>query len=293
MDIATKLNDNFLNTLFDELRLSKAQICALHNTIEAMKKEQLELKESVRLLEQQTLERVALEPQPHRTLASIHTHTTTAHVVPENISNPHTLKSLAFHSFGKMKFSHALEQYLQKYPSHIKTITVLKVHERVLIPVMIIPTLPKENDPDPWKENKRKEFYKKMQDDFVTAYESSVSFGEAFTYVTTDKTYKTAQEFVVDVAIRVNVASQHSCSGILYHLIIDSISIGFGREILHDALRNRRVETDGSWQCVIMNARSVRQNNIWINEKYLNIVHTSFCWPQHIRGSVINKRLLK
>ena len=180
------MNDDFLNMLFDELRLSKAQISTLYTTIETMKQEQLELKETVRHLQHQ-----ALSPTQSLKTAPVHL--------------PLTLKLLAFGSFNTEKFPIAVEQFIQNYASHITTLTYLNVHKKMLTPVMIVPKLPNNIDADPWKENKRKELYQNIQNDFITAYKHPVSFGKAYTYVTAEKTYRTAYEFIVDIAVRVNI----------------------------------------------------------------------------------------
>ena len=105
------MNDDFLNMLFDELRLSKAQISTLYTTIETMKQEQLELKETVRHLQLQAL-------SPTRTLKTAPVHL------------PPTLKLLAFGSFNMEKFPIAVEQFIQNYASHITTFTYLNVHKK-------------------------------------------------------------------------------------------------------------------------------------------------------------------
>ena len=167
------MNDELLNLLFDELKLCKSQINMLQTNIDNLQKEQKVLKES---------------------MCSCKKHSIKA------VFNTETLRTIAFNSFHEKQFDPLIYTYITKYKSVIKTFKFLSLSERTVIPVIIIPTVPEIPEKDEWKEKEQKENYKKLHNDFLTIYQNTVSFGNKYTYVTHEKTYKTAFEFLKDVA---------------------------------------------------------------------------------------------
>ena len=233
------MNDELLNLLFDEIKLCKSQINVLQTNIDNLQKEQKILKESM------------CSCKKHSIKAVFHTE---------------TLRTLAFNSFHEKQFDPLIDTYITKYKSVIKTFKFLSLSERTVIPVIIIPTVPEVPEKDEWKEKEQKENYKKLHNEFLTIYQNTVSFGNKYTYVTPYKTYKTAFEFLKDVALDVNIPKIKY--NIRYQLFVDGTSFGF-RIVVPQKGNN-----DARFIHVCTNARQYRSSNSnrydeWINESPL------------------------
>lgn len=233
------MNDELLNLVFDELKLCKSQINVLQTNIENLQKEQQILKES---------------------MCSCKTHSIKA------VFNTETLRTLAFSSFHEKHFDPLIVTYITKYKSVIKTFRFLCISERTVIPVIIIPTVPEVAEKDEWKEKEQKENYTKLHNDFLKSYENTVSIGNKYTYVTPDKTYKTAFEFLKDVALDFNIPKIKY--NIRYQLFVDGISFGFRIVV------PQKGNYDARFIHVCTNARQYCSSNSnrydeWINESPL------------------------
>ena len=233
------MNDELLNLLFDEIKLCKSQINVLQTNIDNLQKEQKILKESMCSCKKHSI---------------------------KTVFNTETLRTLAFNSFHEKQFDPLIDTYITKYKSVIKTFKFLSLSERTVIPVIIIPTVPEVPEKDEWKEKEQKENYKKLHNEFLTIYQKTVSFGNKYTYVTPDKTYKTAFEFLKDVALDFNIPKKLKYN-IRYQLFIDGTSIGFHIVV---PLKGKN---DRPFVHVCTNARQYRSNpdihNEWINESPL------------------------
>ena len=248
------MNDELLNLLFDEIKLCKSQINVLQTNIDNLQKEQKILKESMCSCKKHSI-------TLHKTVYNADSVTQN-----ENVFNPETLRILVFNSFDEKQFDPLIDTYITKYKSVIKTFKFLSISERTVIPVIIIPTVPEVPEKDEWKETKRIEFYTKLHNDFLTIYQNTVSFGNKYTYVTPDKTYKTAFEFLKDVALDVNIPKIKY--NIRYQLFVDGISFGFRIVV------PQKGNYDARFIHVCTNARQYCSSNSnrydeWINESPL------------------------
>lgn len=255
------MNDELLNLLFDEIKLCKSQINVLQTNIDNLQKEQKILKESMCSCKKHSI-------TLHKTVYNADSVTQN-----ENVFNPETLRILVFNSFDEKQFDPLIDTYVTKYKSVIKTFKFLSISEHTIIPVIIIPSVPEVAEKDEWKEIKRKEFYTKLHNDFLTIYQKTVSFGNKYTYVTPDKTYKTAFEFLKDVGSPVNISKNKI--RIQYQLFIDGTSFGF---LMLAPLKGI---SDARFIYVCTDARQYHSSNPnnkheWINEsplKSMCIVH--------------------
>ena len=249
------MNDELLNLLFDEIKLCKSQINVLQTNIDNLQKEQKILKESMCSCKKHSI---------------------------KTVFNTETLRTLAFNSFHEKQFDPLIDTYITKYKSVIKTFKFLSISERTIIPVIIIPTVPEIPEKDEWKENKRKEFYTKLHNDFLTIYQKNVSFGNKYTYVTPDKTYKTAFEFLKDVGSPVNISKNKI--RIQYQLIVDGTSVGFSFEVPQKGINYRGLPpqegiNDSRFNHVCSNAQQYHssitkhKHSEWINESPLKSMY--------------------
>ena len=256
------MNDELLNLLFDEIKLCKSQINVLQTNIDNLQKEQKILKECMCSCKKHSI-------TLHKTVYNADSVTQN-----ENVFNPETLRILVFNSFDEKQFDPLIDTYITKYKSVIKTFKFLSISERTVIPVIIIPTVPEIPEKDEWKEKEQKENYKKLHNEFLTIYQNTVSFGNKYTYVTPYKTYKTAFEFLKDVALDFNIPKKIKYN-IRYQLFIDGTSIGF---LMLAPLKGN---SDARFIYVCTDARQYHSSNPnnkheWINEsplKSMCIVH--------------------